>query len=58
VIKLSPTLSGFSRNHLWEVVMDKETTQDKEIEWEFEPTEDAKHRLNLIFKLLLSNDLQ
>lgn len=34
--------------------MEKET----EVEWEFEPTEDATHRLNLIFKLLLSNDLQ
>lgn len=26
--------------------------------WEFEATEDAKHRLNLIFKLLLYNELQ
>lgn len=34
--------------------MEKET----EVKWEFEPTEDANHRLNLIFKLLLSNDLQ
>jgi len=38
--------------------MDKETTQDKEIEWEFEPMEDAIHRLNLIFNLLLSDKLR
>lgn len=25
--------------------------------WEYEPTDDAKHRLNLIFKILLSNEL-
>lgn len=37
--------------------MDKETAHDKKIEWEFEPTEDAKHRLNLIFNLLLLNNL-
>ncbi len=29
----------------------------EDITWEFEPTENANHRLNLIFKLLLSNNL-
>lgn len=28
-----------------------------EVSWEFEPTEDAEHRLNLIFNLLLNNKL-
>ena len=28
-----------------------------EVSWEFEPAEDAEHRLNLIFNLLLNNKL-
>ena len=28
------------------------------VSWEFEPTEDASHRLNLIFNLLLSDKLR
>ncbi len=28
-----------------------------EISWEFEPAEDAEHRLTLIFNLLLNNKL-
>jgi len=27
------------------------------VNWEFEPAEDAEHRLNLIFNLLLNNKL-
>lgn len=27
------------------------------VSWEFEPAEDASHRLNLIFNLLLNNKL-
>jgi hypothetical protein len=28
------------------------------VSWEFEPAEDASHRLNLIFNLLLNNKLR
>ena len=37
---------------------DKAKSQGQiEVSWEFEPAEDAEHRLTLIFNLLLNNKL-